>query len=121
MLILMKMAVEGDWSNLIRKHAIRSLFCCALNRVGEHSATPGSTPSFPCATTMTASARGGAHIIMLCCRKYVVGEVEGRCGEMVWLMELWRYGGMGDILCVGLCDGCGVAATGLLVVSKQNS
>ena len=47
--------------------------------------------------------------------------MEGRCGEMVWLMEVWRYGGMGDIRCVGLCDGYGVAATGLLVVSKQNS
>ena len=37
------------------------------------------------------------------------------------VMEGWRDGGMGDIRCVGLCDGYGVAATGLLVVSKQNS
>ena len=28
---------------------------------------------------------------------------------------------MGDIRCVGLCDGYGVAATGLLLLSKQTS
>ena len=47
--------------------------------------------------------------------------MDGILEEMVWLMEVWRYGGMGDIRYVGLCDGYSVTATGLLVVSKKTS
>jgi len=42
--------------------------------------TVGSTASFPRATTMTSSARGGAQIIKRCCRKKWWVEVEG-CGR----------------------------------------
>ena len=43
-----------------------------------------------------------------------------RDGDVAGGMEVWRYGGMGGIRCVLLCDVYGVADTGLLVVSKQN-